>query len=184
VGEAHVVGFSMGGVVALRLALSYPARIRSLVLVSTSSEVGPKAAAGWQRLADRVEQEGFGPASAEALRIFSPAFIASHPEVVEDLGRRNVANDRAAYAAVARAVSSYNWTADLWQVTAPTLILQGLDDRLVPPGGAVKMKRALPHARLLMFAHSGHSLPVEQPELFRHTVLAFTAGVDFGRHAG
>lgn len=183
VDEAHVVGFSMGGVVALRLALTHPARVRSLVLVSTSSEVGPKNVAGWQRLADRVEQEGFGPASVEAQRIFSPAFIASHPEAVEDLGRRNAANDRGTYAAVVRAICNYNWTAELRQVTAPTLILQGLDDRLAPPGGSVKMKRALPRARLLMFANAGHSLPLEQPELFRHTVMAFTGGVDFGRNA-
>lgn len=180
-GEAHVVGFSMGGVVAMKLALDYPTRIRSLVLVSTSSEVGPAATLAWQRLADRVEGEGFGPASVEATRIFSPAFLAGHPEVVADLDRRNAAIDRRVYVAVTRAVSQYNWTAELRRVTAPTLILQGLEDKLAPPGGAVKMKRVLPYARLLMVAETGHSLPVEQPTLFRNAVLAFTAGVDFER---
>jgi pimeloyl-ACP methyl ester carboxylesterase len=76
-------------------------------------------------------------------------------------------------------VSDYNWTAELVHVRIPTLILQGLDDQLTPPGGAVKMSRVLPHARLLMIAEAGHNLPLEQPAVFHASVLAFTAGVDF-----
>ena len=176
--DAHVVGISMGGVIAQRLALDFPQRVRSLVLVSTSSEVGQKSIAAWQRLADRIERDGFDAQTADASRAFSPAFAQRHPEVVAELGRRNAACDPRGYAAAARAVSDYNWTAELPRVTAPTLILQGLDDQLTPPGGSVKMSRALPHARLLMIADAGHNLPIEQPTMFRDSVLAFLAGVD------
>ncbi len=176
---AHVLGISMGGVIAQRLALDYPHRVRSLVLVSTSSEVGEAAVAAWQRLAHLIERDGFDARTADAARAFSPGFAARHPQVVAELGRRNARNDPRAYAATARAVSDYNWTAELQRISVPTLILQGLADQLTPPGGSVKMSRALPHARLLMLADTGHNLPLEQPARFHDTVLGFLAGVDF-----
>ncbi len=179
--EAHVVGISMGGVIAQRLALDFPHRVRSFVLVSTTSEVGQKSIAAWQRLADRIERDGFDAQTADASRAFSPAFAQRHPELVAELGRRNAACDPYGYAAAARAVSDYNWTAELPRLATPTLILQGLDDQLTPPGGSVKMSRVLPQARLLMVAAAGHNLPMEQPAVFRNSVLAFTAGVDFAR---
>jgi 3-oxoadipate enol-lactonase len=178
---AHVVGISMGGVIAQRLALDFAQRVRSLVLVSTSSEVGQKSVAAWQRLADRIERDGFDAQTADASRAFSAAFAQRHPELVDELARRNASCDPKGYAAAARAVSDYNWTAELSGVTAPTLILQGLNDQLTPPGGSVKLSRALPHARLLMVADAGHNLPIERPAVFRNSVLAFVAGVDFAR---
>ncbi len=179
--RVHLVGISMGGVIAQRFALDHSGRLRSLVLVSTSSEVGSQATANWQRLADKVERDGFDPRTADASRSFSPAFGARHPELVRAMAARTAANDPAAYAAAARAVSDYRWTAELTRVTVPTLILQGLDDQLTPPGGSVKMSRALPHARLLMIPETGHNLPLEQPLVFVNAVLAHTGALDAQR---
>ncbi len=175
---AHVLGISMGGVIAQRFGLDFPERVRSLILVSTSSEVGEKSTAVWQRLADRIERTGFDAKTVDASRSVSPAFAQRHPEAVAALARRNAACDPKGYARGARAVSAYNWTAELARLKAPVLILQGLDDQLTPPGGSVKMSRVLPHARLLMIEQAGHNLPLEQPALFRNAVAAFTAGVD------
>jgi 3-oxoadipate enol-lactonase len=175
---AHLVGHSGGGAVSQRFALDFPARVQSLVLVSTSSEVGPQASQAWLRLADRVERAGFGPEREPDVRGFAPAFAATHPDVVHVVSERTRRSDPAAYAASARAFGTYGWTADLPRIQVPTLILQGLDDRLTPPGGSVIMSRGIPRSRLVMLPGAGHNLPLEQPEPFVTTVLAFLAGVD------
>lgn len=181
--QAHVLGISMGGVITQRFGLDFGERVHSLTLVSTSSEVGEKSIAAWQRLADRIERDGFDAKSVDASRSVSPGFATRCPEVVAELGRRNAACDPKGYARGARAVSDYNWTPELARLQMPVLILQGLEDQLTPPGGSVKMSRVLPKARLLMIEQAGHNLPIEQPALFRNTVAAFLAGVDASRKA-
>jgi 3-oxoadipate enol-lactonase len=176
--RVHLGGISMGGVIAQRFALDHPQRLRSLILCSTSSEIGPAGTANWRRLADSIEQRGFGAGARDASRSFSPAFAAAHPEVVAAAGQQTASNEPRAYAAAARAMSDYHWTAELARVRVPVLILQGLADQLTPPGGSVRMHRALPASRLLMFDHTGHNLPLEQPARFTAAVLGFSGGVD------
>jgi 3-oxoadipate enol-lactonase len=175
---AHLVGHSGGGAVSQRMALDFPERVTSLVLASTSSEVGAQASRAWLRLADRIAQSGFGPEREPESGGFAPAFAAAHPEVVRAVSERTRRNDPAAYAASARAFGTYGWTSDLPRIRVPALILQGLDDRLTPPGGSVILSRGLPRSRLVMLPGAGHNLPLEQPLLFSTAVLAFLAGIE------
>ena len=179
--RAHVVGISMGGMIAQRFALDFPEYVGSLTLISSSSEVGPQAQAAWEKTASIIEQRGFSTNADFAKRLFAPSFVQTHPDEVQSMVERTAKNDPRAYAAAARAVGSYNWTADLSRIQVPTLIIQGALDVLTPPGGSIKMSRAIPHARLLMFPDCGHVVPEEKPELFTRTLLAFLAGVDFTR---
>ena len=174
----HLGGISMGGVIAQRFALDHASRVRSLILCSTSSEIGAAGTANWRRLADSIEQRGFGAGARDASRSFSTSFAAAHPEVVAAAGQQTANNDPRAYAAAARAMSDYQWTADLARVRVPVLILQGLADQLTPPGGSVKMHRSLPASRLLMFEDTGHNLPLERQDQFTAALLGFTGGVD------
>ena len=174
--RAHLVGLSMGGVIAQRFLLDHADHLRSVVLASTSSEISERASANWRRLADRVESGGFG--RVDASRSFAAGFVAAHADIVAAASQQTASNDPASYAAAARAVSEYSFTAALGAVRLPVLIVQGLDDQLTPPGGSVKLSRAIPYSRLLLLPDAGHSLPVENPVLFASAVLAFTGAVD------
>ncbi len=178
--SAHFAGISMGGVITQRLALDFPHLLRSMILVSTSSQVSEAAAQGWDRLADLVEKRGFSPSAAAAARSFSPAFAEAHADAVEEASRITAANDPRAYGAAARAVARYHWTEELAGVQTPTLILQGADDQLTPPGGSVIMSRRLPRSCLLIVPAAGHNLPIEQPIVFESAISAFTAPLDWG----
>lgn len=178
---AHVAGISMGGVIAQRLALDFPDLVQSLTLISTSSEVKAQAQAAWAEMAADVEQHGFTTSARFSERLYAPSFVTMHPEIVRDRVNRTAANDARAWAAAARAIGAFNWTADLSRVQVPTLIVQGLEDVLTPPGGSIKMSRVLPRSRLLMLPDCGHFVPDEKPEVFTHTLLAFLAGVDLSR---
>ncbi len=181
ISHAHIVGISMGGVVAQRFTLDFPELVRSLTLMSTSSEVGEQAQKGWLKLADTVEQRGFPSNPEGGSRAFSAGFVQANPEQVKTLAVRTATNDPRAYAAAARAVGVYNWTNELERIQVPTLILQGLADVLTPPGGSVKLSRGIRRSRLLMIPECGHAMTTEKPEVVTQSFLAFTAGVELAQ---
>ncbi len=171
--RCHLVGHSLGGVVAQDVLTRYGGRIVSAVLVSTSSKVGEKASAAWRRLADAVEAGGLEATAEAQSRGFGERFASTHPEVVArhaDMTRRA---DPKVYAEQARAASSYDYTEALEDVRQPVLIVQGLADRLTSPGGSVIMSRALPRAELWMVDDVGHNAHIEMGSAFVERLLGF-----------
>ncbi|MBM4258062.1 MAG: alpha/beta fold hydrolase [Deltaproteobacteria bacterium] len=178
ISNAHVAGISMGGVIAQRFVLDFPDLVRSLTLMSTSSEVGEQAQKGWLKLADNVEQRGFSTNPEAAARAFSPGFAKANANQLAVMAERTAKNTPHAYAAAARAVGTYNWTTELGRIDVPTLILQGLEDVLTPPGGSVKLSRGISRSRLLMIPECGHGMTMEKPEVVTNALLAFVAGLE------
>jgi 3-oxoadipate enol-lactonase len=171
-GRCHLVGHSLGGVVAQDLLVRHPQRCAGAVLVSTSSKVGSQAAEGWRRLADVVEQRG-AVGEAGSARAFSAAFAADHPDVVTEQGQISASADPKVYAAQARAASAYDYSEALVAVENPVLVLQGLADRMTSPGGSVLLSRALPHSQLELVEGVGHNLHIEMGDRFVDVVLDF-----------
>ncbi len=178
--DAVIGGISMGGVVSQRFALDFPERTRALILISTSSEVNERAEAGWNARADLIERDGL----AKALTPTGPALSYGKEyreryadEILESARLTIERNDPACYAAACRAVSNIDYTADLETISCPTLILQGLEDALTPPGGSVIMSRRIEGSRLVMLENCGHGIPTEQPDEFHAEVEAFLADV-------
>ena len=178
--EAVIGGISMGGVVSQRFALDFPDRTRALVLISTSSEVNERAEAGWNARAHLIDQEGLAKALAPTgpALSYGRAYRERHAEDIAEAARLTIErNDAASYAAACRAVSNIDYTADLATITCPTLILQGLEDALTPPGGSVIMSRRIQGSRLVMLENCGHWIPLERPDEFQAELETFLSAL-------
>lgn len=171
---AHLLGISLGGAVALQLALDFPELVRSLVLVNTAarfiSTSWQQRLTGLRRVAgvylygmDRV-------AEGVAMRLFPrPEQDALRRETVERLGRNNLA----AYRATLWAIARFDVRARLHEIACPTLIVAGDEDTTVPLASKRLLAQRIPHSRLVIIARSGHATPVDQPEAFNRIVVQF-----------
>lgn len=184
--RAHVFGTSLGGVIAQVLAARHPERVDRLVPSSTfragvpplsiNPEVFPKLA---------VLRAGLPGTAAEiATYFFPPTHIAAHPEVIgifSGTGRSAEQKQRRA-GILARPV-----TCDLAVIAAPTLVLVGADDRLIPPAHTLSLAREIVNARTMTLPGLGHVAALQAPGAVAREVIAFlktrTGGNDH-EHAG
>jgi pimeloyl-ACP methyl ester carboxylesterase len=167
VDQAHVVGASMGGMIAQTLAIRHPQRVLSLVSIMSNTGAqlsGQPALAVYPLLLKAAprEREAFADHVASVFdKIGSPGFDRDLDEV-RDMARLSYDRDRDAAASgrqLAAIIASPNRTKDLARITAPTLVIHGKADKLVRPSGGRAAARAIPGARLMLVDGMGHDLP-------------------------
>jgi 3-oxoadipate enol-lactonase len=176
--RAHVVGTSLGGMIAQELALTYPERVDHLVLACTTPG-GPKAYPMPQVTVSLIA-EAATLEPAVALRRFvenalAPPTVAERPELVERILAHRVATaqDPAAWAAQAAAGVVFDAYERLDGLRAPTLVQHGSEDVVVDPRNADLFMRLVPHAQFEEFPGTGHLFFWEQPERFVASVTSF-----------
>ncbi|MBX6771421.1 MAG: 3-oxoadipate enol-lactonase [Chloroflexi bacterium] len=171
--RAHLTGLSMGGMIAQQFAISWPWRVRSLVLADTASEYSQE---GRRQLAERAriaEERGMGPLIEPTLeRWFTPAFRSAHPEAVDRIRAILASANPTGYAASCRAIAQADMTEHLVNVTAPTLVLVGSEDRSTPPEMALQIHEHIPGSRYEVIAGAAHLTCVAAPAEFAQAVIA------------
>ena len=178
VDRAHVVGTSLGGMVAQELALGYPDRVDRLVLACTTPG-GPNAhPMPQQTVALMAEAATLEP--AVALRRFvenalAPATVAKHPELVDRILTHRIATaqDPVAWAAQAAAGATFDAFERLGALAAPALVQHGDEDVVVDPRNADLLVELLPDAHLERLPGTGHLFFWEAPERFVSSVSTF-----------
>ncbi len=164
VGPAHVVGMSMGGMIAQTLTLAHPELVRSLtsVMSNTGNRRGgtaPSLLAKLPRLITEDRDQAVEKSVALFRAIGGDEFDeATHRESAKaDVARSYQAEGTARQTAAIMA--GPDRTELLSAITAPTLVIHGLADPLVLPSGGIATAEAIRESRLLMFPGMGHSLP-------------------------
>jgi pimeloyl-ACP methyl ester carboxylesterase len=178
VDRAHVIGTSLGGMVAQELALAHPERVDRLVLACTTPG-GPRA----QPMPDvtvRLISEAAGLEPAVALRRFvenalAPGTVAERPELVERImeHRLRTGQDPAAWAAQAAAGATFDAYDRLRALDTPVLVQHGSEDLVVDPRNGELLADLLPDAQLERFDGCGHLFFWEEPERCVSSVAAF-----------
>ena len=164
---AHVVGASMGGMIAQTLAAQHPSDVRSLVSIMSNTGNrwrGQPALAVYRYLLRRApkDREGFIEHMATLFAAIGSPGFPPDLDRVRDVAARSYdrGHDPAAAARQLGAiVASGDRTAELRRITVPTLVIHGLKDRLVRPSGGRATARAIPGARLMLVPGMGHDLP-------------------------
>jgi pimeloyl-ACP methyl ester carboxylesterase len=176
--RAHVLGTSLGGMIAQELGLIAPERIDRLVLIAST----PGGEAGYPLPAPTRELIGRMPdmEPAKALRAaidnaLSPRTRARRPEIAERILDHRLARpqDMAGWRAQVAAGTTYEGGRRLADIAAPCLVVHGDDDRVVDPRNAQVLTDLLPDARLLQMRDTGHLPYWEDPEACASAVIAF-----------
>lgn len=175
-GRAVLVGFSMGGYVAMELADRHPDRVAGLVLVATRAEPDtPEGRRGRLDLADAVAREGMAPLKAAMMPILlPPATQRERRGLVRDVGAWF---DRARPDAVVKALLALADRRDLRprlaSLKAPTLVVVGAADAVMGRPPSELLASSIPGARLEVLPACGHMLVLEEPVRFRQALRAF-----------
>jgi 3-oxoadipate enol-lactonase len=175
--RAHVVGASLGGMVAQEVALAAPERVDKLVLACTTpggANAFPMPAATVALFAQAALLDPL-----DALRRFVVNALApdAPPELVEEIYAYRLANppDLAGWQAQAAAGASHDAYDRLSRIAAPTLVLHGTADNVVDYRNSELLAERIPNARLELFPGAGHLFFWEQPERFATAVGGFLA---------
>jgi pimeloyl-ACP methyl ester carboxylesterase len=178
IGEPVVVGgHSMGGYVALALAVKHPKRLRGLMLINTRAGADtPETARVREDLAQVVEAEGKAdPIVATMLpKLFAPITRERRPDLVERVGEQMRRTDPRGVAGTLRGLATRpDRTADLPRISLSTLVLAGADDQMIPVAESERIAQSLPNCSLVTVPDAGHMAPLENPSAVNEAMLKF-----------
>jgi 3-oxoadipate enol-lactonase len=175
VARAHVVGLSLGGMTALRLAAREPGRVVRLAVLCTSALLGP--AQMWADRAAAVRAGGMAAiADAAVARWVTAPFGAAHPDTVAWLRSMLCSQPVEGYAECCGAIERMDLRADLASIAAPLLAIAGADDPTTPPDHLAAIADGVLDGRLLVIDEAAHLANVQQPAAVNSAVLAHLAG--------
>jgi 3-oxoadipate enol-lactonase len=174
----------VGGMIAQEFALQYPARTHSLILCCTSPG-GPSAVRAESKLIDVLFARGMTPEQArDAILPYIYDAATPREKIDEDIRvRQPWFPTPAGYMAQLQAILAWESYSRIARIIAPTLVIHGKSDALVPPGNGELIAKRIPCAKLVLIDNASHLFLTDQPEEANRQLLEFFLLQDIpGKH--
>jgi len=176
----HVVGLSLGGAVAMQLALDYPEAVRSLTLVNTFAKLH-SGSSGFFRKLVRIAFVALGRMDQVGQWVAAGLFPKPDQELLRQAAAERIAsNPRGAYLRAIWAATRFDIRDRLHKINAPTLVVAGELDQTVSMEAKKELADNIPGAHLVVIPDSGHATPLDAVEEFNRTLLEFLSKLDGG----
>lgn len=173
--NAHVLGVSMGGMIAQEFALQYPTRVRSLILGCTGAG-GPTAVRSEPAATEMLK--GRASMTPEQAAVAALPFIydvgTPYERIQEDLAiRRPWLVRPESYVAQLQGILAWEGYSRLPAIGAPTLVIHGENDRLVRAENGRIIADQIPGAKLVLIPHASHIFFTDEPQVAHEVILKF-----------
>jgi pimeloyl-ACP methyl ester carboxylesterase len=172
--DAVLIGNGFGGTVALAFGIAHPERIAKLVLCDAAACFPPEGRQAFAVMAEKVAQNGLGAvADIAAKRVYSPDYLAAHPQAVEGRKKVLLAIDAKGFAAACKILQETDLTPLLHHLRVPTLVVCGEHDQATPPALNRAIVEKVAGAEYVELPGCGHCPPLEQPDAFLKAIGGF-----------
>lgn len=177
--RTHLLGVSMGGFIAQEFALAYPQRVDRLVLVATAFGGPNMAPLPPEAVESLLPRPDLGPEqqirTAMLIAFADPTWPERNPAEMDWIVAQRLAHLQSDEARMAQLMANVAFDVEdrLDEITAPTLIVIGAEDRVVPPENGRLLAERLPNAHLDVIPGAGHLALIEQADRFNGDVISF-----------
>ena len=170
----HLAGISMGGTVALQMAIHSPERIGSLILINTFATLRPKRWNEWAYLLRRYVRARLRGAGSQAEITASRIFPAPHQqELREQLIRHIRQTDPVVYKQAMRELALYDARRELRTIHIPSLVISARNDTTVPLENQHDLFAGIPGCQQVFIEDAGHGVIIDQPDRVNQSMIQF-----------
>jgi 3-oxoadipate enol-lactonase len=171
---AALLGNGFGGFVAVALAIRQGAKLGALVAAPALAGFPPPAREPFRVMAAKVRAGGMAAVlDAAVQRMFPPAFIAAHPEIVAERKRALAKAEPQAFARACLALASLDLKSHLEKIACRTLVVAGELDQTTPAALARELAAGIPGAQFRELEGCGHCPQIEAPQAFVEALRSF-----------
>ncbi|MFX0116761.1 MAG: alpha/beta fold hydrolase [Candidatus Hodarchaeota archaeon] len=177
--RSHILGISMGGMIAQEFVLNWPERVEKLVLCATNCGGAEQKLASddaLQTLMSFAQREHDQELVKEALPLLlSDDFITENPKWIEERTADilKIPTTPSSYGRQLGAIMNFYTFERLESITSPTLVLHGKKDILVPPENAEILAAKIPGAKLALFENSAHLIFSQETQMVTNAIIEF-----------
>ena len=183
--SSHVVGLSGGALLALRLTLDRPERVRSLTMVSGAAYTDAHTRSVAERWAESYLKEGPDRFALRLLKdLYYPDWVEANLDFADSVREQVKHQDYSPAVKWAVAMGGFDERSRIASVARPTLIVQAMNDAVVDASHGRILRQSIPGAQIRILTETGHLIPVERPKELLAAIAPFVRSVEAANNGG